>query len=358
MLDLDYDHDGDVDLLVTSPSGPRLLRNDGVEGSGGFADATAEAGLPGGDYRAFSEDVDRDNDVDLLLLEHDGTLRLLSNERGGRFADASASLPAGLKAQWLVPADLDGDGWVDLAVFGADLALYTRTETGGWRAEVKRLPLAHAPTGQPLALDWDLDGTFDLLWPCAEAPAAGVLAPGFEAGGLAVVLGAPFAAPHAGAATLRAVDLDGDRDLDLVRLDGTGLRAFLTQGAGQGTLLAFQGHKDNARGIGAVVELRAGTRYRRFYYRGVPELVGFSGKPLDVVRVDWPNGVVQSNFDLPAGSGIRIAQRLGQVGSCPFLYTWNGKTYEFVSDVLGITRSDCRWRRGCSCPPTTTSTCW
>jgi hypothetical protein len=32
-----------------------------------------------------------------------------------------------------------------------------------------------------------------------------------------------------------------------------------------------------------------------------------------------------------------LAQWPGQPGSCPFLYTWNGKTYEFVSDVLGIT---------------------
>jgi hypothetical protein len=338
VLDVDYDHDGDVDFLVTTKEGPRLLRNDGLDGTGGLTDATAEAGLPRGDFRALSEDVDRDNDVDFLLVERaSGAVHLASNERGGRFSDASATLPAGLAGKWVVPADLDGDSWVDLAVFGTDLALHLRTPLGGWRTEVKRLPLASAPTGEPRALDWDLDGTFDLLWPCAEAPAAGLLAPGFAAGGVAVVLGERFPAPVPDAATLDVADLDADHDLDLLRLDGTGLRAHLAEGKGTGIALAFQGHKDNARGVGATVELRAGLRYRRLYYRGRPELVGIGEKTLDVVRVTWPNGVVQSNFGLAPGEGILVAQRLGQVGSCPFLYTWNGETYEFISDVLGIT---------------------
>jgi hypothetical protein len=338
LLDVDYDHDGDVDLLVTTKAGPRLLRNDGLDGSGGFSDASAEARLPAGEFRALSEDLDHDNDVDFLLVERSsGGVRFLSNDRGGRFSDASASLPAGLRGTWIVPADFDGDAWVDLAVFGSELALYTRTATGAWRSEVKRFSLADAPTGEPRAVDWDLDGTCDLVWPCAAAPAAGLLAPGFESGGLACRLGAAFDAPRAGEATLRVADLDADHDLDLLRLDGASLVASLTAGKGHGLALTLQGHKDYARGLGSVVEVRAGRLYRRLYYRGPPELVGFGEKPIDVLRVSWPNGVVQGNFGLAPGQGLLVAQRLGQVGSCPFLYTWNGTTYEFISDVLGIT---------------------
>src|SRR5262245_14662251 len=338
VLDVDYDHDGDVDFLVTTREGPRLLRNDGLDGTGGLTDATDEAGLPRGDFRAISEDLDRDNDVDFLLIERgSGAVHLASNERGGRFPDATATLPAGLAGKWIVAADLDGDSWVDLAVFGTDLALHLRTPLGGWRSDVKRFPLQEVPTGEPRAVDWDLDGTFDLLWPCAEAPAAGLLAPGFAAGGVGVTLGERFPTPATGAASLEAADLDADHDLDLLRLVGSGLRAYLTEGKGAGIALAFQGHKDNARGVGATVEVRTGLEYRRLYFRGRPELVGMGGKALDVVRVTWPNGVVQSNFGLAPGEGLLVAQRLGQVGSCPFLSTWNGKTYEFVSDVLGIT---------------------
>ncbi|NOT31034.1 MAG: hypothetical protein HOP15_11350, partial [Planctomycetes bacterium] len=338
LLELDYDHDGDVDVLACTVQGPRLLRNDGLDGSGALTDATAEAGLPRGDFRAFSEDLDRDNDVDLLFVERaSGAVHLASNERGGRFSDASASLPAGLRGSWIVAADLDGDSWVDLAVFGDELALYARTATGAWRSEARCFPLASAPAGEPRAVDWDLDGAFDLLWPCADRPAAGLLAPGFASGGVAFVLGQSFSAQKTGVVTLDVSDLDADLDLDLLRLDGSGVRAYLTEGQGGGLALALQGHKDNARGLGAVVELRAGLDYRRFYYRGRPELVGFGGKAVDVVRVTWPNGVVQSNFGFQLGAARLVSQRLGQLGSCPFLYTWNGTTYEFVSDVLGIT---------------------
>ena len=336
LLEVDYDHDGDVDLLASTTKGLRMLRNDGLDGSGGFTDATGETGLPGGDFRAVSEDLDRDNDVDFLLIERaSGAVRLASNERGGRFSDQTGALPGGLKGRWIVPADLDGDSWVDLAAFGADLALYTRTALGGWKSEPKRFALASVPSGEPRAVDWDLDGTCDLVWPSADRPAVGLLAPGFAAGGVALSLGEP--SPTSGEATLAVADLDGDFDLDLLRLDAAGLRAYLTEGAGKGLALYLQGHKDNARGIGAIVELRAGLEYRRLYYRGQPELVGCHGKPLDVVRISWPNGVPQGNFGFQPGSARLVAQRLGQIGSCPFLYTWNGKTYEFISDVLGIT---------------------
>jgi Flp pilus assembly protein TadD len=338
LLEVDYDHDGDVDVLVTTPSGLRLLRNDGLDGTGGFADASAEAQLPSGDFLATSEDLDRDNDVDFLLVERSGgRARFASDERGGRFSDQSASLPAGLSGRWIVPADFDGDSWVDLAVFGADLALYTRDALGGWRSEPRRFALSQATTGEPRAVDWDLDGTFDLLWPCAARPAVGLLAPGQASGGVFIELGEVYSAPVAGEAQLVVADLDADCDLDLARLDASGLHAYLLEGRGTATSLALQGHKDNARGLGAVVELRAGLEYRRFYYRGTPELVGFGGKTIDVARVTWPNGVVQGNFGFRTGVPRMIAQRLGQLGSCPFLYTWNGKTYEFISDVLGIT---------------------
>ena len=338
LLDVDFDHDGDVDVLVSSADRPHLLRNDGIDGTGGFADASAEAGLPAGDFEATTEDLDRDQDVDLLLRERaSGALRFLSNERGGRFSDQSATLPAGVNGRWIVPADLDGDNWVDLAVFGDDLALHLRTATGGWRAEVRRLPLAEAPTGEPLALDVDLDGAFDLVWPCAAAPAVGLLAPGFARGGLACTLGERFPSPRPGQASLRFADLDADYDLDFVRLDASGFVAYSAAGRGEGFAYALQGHKDFARGLGAMVELRAGTHYRRLYYRGVPELAGFGGAPIDALRVTWPSGLVQTEFGLPKGGRILVAQRPGIAGSCPFLYTWNGTSYEFVSDVLGIT---------------------
>ena len=70
---------------------------------------------------------------------------------------------------------------------------------------------------------------------------------------------------------------------------------------GAGLRLALRGMKDNRRGVGAIVELRAGPLYRRIYWRGEPQLIGLgSAKRVELVRVTWPNGVVQNVFDLAA----------------------------------------------------------
>jgi tetratricopeptide (TPR) repeat protein len=351
LLAVDSDHDGDLDLVACGPNGPRLLRNDGLDGSGVLTDVTGESGLPPGDWTPLAEDMDRDNDVDLLFLPRDGGApALASNERGGRFSNATSTLPDGLRGRWFVAADLDGDSWPDLAAADEqEVRLFLRTELGGWRSEPRRIALRAPVSGPPSAVDLDLDGTFDLAWPTPGAPAAALLAPGLAKGGIEVTLGE--GAPVAGPAMLTFADLDGDGDLDLVRSSPSGTRAYLKEGVGNGITLALRGHKDNARGVGAIVELRAGTAYRRLYFRGAPECVGFGGAPLDVVRVTWPNGVVQGNFGLQPGARLAIAQRVGLIGSCPFLYTWNGTTYTFVSDVLGITPLGLPMAPGMLVPP-------
>jgi tetratricopeptide (TPR) repeat protein len=350
LLTVDHDHDGDVDLLVSTNDGVRLLRNDGLDGSGGFTDATGDSGLPEGRFRVLSEDLDRDDDVDFLLLAEDGSARLASNLRAGRFEDRSADLPAGLRARWIVPADFDGDSWVDLAAFDGGLTLFQRNELGGWRAP-RRFELSPAATGEPRAVDWDLDGTLDLLWPCDGALAAGLLAPGFESGPVSFLLGKEAQPRPAGPAWIDVRDLDDDLDQDLLRLDSAGMHVELAQGPVRGTLLALQGYKSNARGIGTVLQVRSGLRYQRLYYRGTPELVGFGGAPFETVALTWPNGVWQGAFDVPSGVSRVIAERPGQIGSCPFLYTWNGTTYEFISDVLGITPLGLPMAPGMLVPP-------
>ena len=353
LLETDYDHDGDLDVVACTDAGAKVLRNDGLAGSGTLVDAGTN--LPAGidaRWRVEPEDFDCHNDVDYLFLAPEGGgAKLAMSLRNGNFRDGSAELPA-LAGGAIVPADFDGDGWPDLAVVGAqEVVLHTRTALGSWTKEPKRIALASAPAGRPIAVDLDLDGALDLVWPLADAPAGGLLAPGFATGAVAFTLGESFASPRPGPAVLRVADLDGDLDQDLVRLDASGLVAHLAEGAGNGLLLALQGHKDSARATGTVLELRAGLRYTRVYYRGRPLLVGTSGKQLDVVRMSWPNGVVQSLFGVVPKSTRLAAQRRGLVGSCPFLYTWNGTTYEFVSDVLGITPLGLPMAPGLLVPP-------
>ncbi|HTF62433.1 MAG TPA: hypothetical protein VK638_06930 [Edaphobacter sp.] len=48
----------------------------------------------------------------------------------------------------------------------------------------------------------------------------------------------------------------------------------------------------------------------------------------------WPTGVPQDEIDVAAGK--LLLQELDRRGSsCPVLFAWDGKKYQFVSDVIG-----------------------
>ena len=51
----------------------------------------------------------------------------------------------------------------------------------------------------------------------------------------------------------------------------------------------------------------------------------------DVIRIVWPNGILQSEFDKPADHDRR-QQRLK--GSCPWVFAWDGREMPFVTDLL------------------------
>src|SRR5262249_40911137 len=52
----------------------------------------------------------------------------------------------------------------------------------------------------------------------------------------------------------------------------------------------------------------------------------------DVVRIVWPNGVPQWEFDVTANRLVTAEQRLS--GSCPFLFTFDGTDMRFAGDFM------------------------
>ncbi len=348
----DFDHEGDLDLVLAGEHGLALLRNDGALRTlpGAFPEATPDAARALGPCLAvLAEDFDGDNDVDFLVVTARG-LALLSNLRLGAFADvtAAAAVPqagfgagagAGTGADPLdrvAALDLDEDGWPDLALPAAgDGGLaWARNEHGRFAA-----PVALDGDGGSLAhrafTDLDLDGHVDLLGSSGAAIAA---RPGPLTARTSPATLAALAGTAAGAFV--PADMDGDGDLDLVVLQSGVARVLDDAGPlrGRSLPLVLSGHKANTWGVGAIVELTAGPVYRRIYWRGGPLPIGLGNRAAaDVLRVTWTDGIVGADVDLPAGPRVTMLQPDGAGGSCPFLYSWNGSTFVLVTDVLGTT---------------------
>jgi ASPIC and UnbV len=109
--------------------------------------------------------------------------------------------------------------------------------------------------------------------------------------------------------------------------------------------IALTGLADNKSAIGTKVEVLANGSKQKFEVAGssgylsqgpTDILVGL-GKTdhVDVVRMVWPTGVPQDEIDVAATKPL-VLQELDRRGSsCPVLFAWDGKKYQFVSDVIG-----------------------
>jgi tetratricopeptide (TPR) repeat protein len=352
LVPVDFDHEGDVDLLLAGAFGCRLWRNDSGLQELAFADATAESGLPADRAIAWaiSEDLDTDMDVDLLLGTPAGEILIADNLRGGRFELRAGALPAEARSLGApLVADLDGDARPDLLLPGGEPEVLLGRADGTFRPHSGDLPARIGASA--LLADLDLNGALDCLWPSSAGLAEVLLDVGL-ASQVSTVIGADAAgSPTPG--PIAAADFDGDGDIDLARLVPAGLEVWTAPGTEHGGLaLALRGIKDSARALGAVVELRAGPIYRREYWRGEPLVLGLGDREqADVLRIVWPNGVHQSLLDVERGTERVVKQKEGLVGSCPFLYAWNGERYVFVTDVLGITPLGLPMAPGMLVPP-------
>ena len=151
---------------------------------------------------------------------------------------------------------------------------------------------------------------------------------------------------------LAAGDIDGDGDTDIIfGIPGGGLRVARNDGGNRNRAVRVQlaGKVSNRNGIGAKVELRAGSLQQKIEtYSASPApapadiLFGIGSRErADAVRTIWPSGVIQAEteFGKPAASTNLVTLLVNELdrkpSSCPYLYAWNGKRFEFITDFMG-----------------------
>jgi hypothetical protein len=104
--------------------------------------------------------------------------------------------------------------------------------------------------------------------------------------------------------------------------------------------------RSNASGIGVSVTARFdskwefGNTFKNSAQPGqsvMPISIPLNGaKKADFVRIEWPDGLIQTELNLEAGKVYRIAETQRQTSSCPVIFVWNGDRFEFVTDCLGV----------------------
>ena len=340
----DADHEGDLDLIAAGAGTLAVYRNNG---NGAFQKIEEKNGSPFPMDAPFAlGDADGDMDVDLIVLPKRSSPRLYRNDRLNRWTDISAQTglaemkPGGAP----VAGDFDGDGRVDLLLLypsGAELLL---NRDGRFeRLQFSDPPRAHSA----VPFDADNDGDIDIVFAeknrlrLYENDGSGAFQDESERFGLNIT--ANLRGPIA------AADIDADGDSDLLAINENGeLICFQNEGgnANRWLHIALEGERANRSGYGAQVEIRSGGMRRQMerhmiggaFMTSNPHLEFGLGQRegADYLRILWPNGVLQSELELPANQFRRVKEVQRKASSCPILFAWNGARYEFITDFLGV----------------------
>ncbi len=398
--------DADIDLLVYGEDGVIFLKNvyDAAKKTRSLAALPQEATFEAlrGVLAIAPADIDHDGDLDLIVSTATGMSIWQNNDsrEHTRFADISSrsSLPpAELKATVLLPVDWNFDVQTDVLLTGL------HTDNPGWlenishgRLRWREFPrdyrqMAHCVSLHLMELrtsplGWQLLGAGD--HPSREnlstapgdpvirhaichdidkgwtGPSDGTLLADFDNDGKREPLTWRFGfvwingtfqlrlKNDSRMVTCEVADFDADGDEDVLVV--TDQRAIWNRNDGGNKNdwidLSIRADKDrkpqrdaertNIHGVGSWLELRGG---------GLPEMPGRkqhvrivtgqsthfglgSAKQVDAARIVWTNGVPQNILRPRSGEAIAAQQFLK--GSCPYLYLWDGERWVFDTDCL------------------------
>jgi tetratricopeptide (TPR) repeat protein len=324
---VDFDHDYDLDLLLTGAQ-HSLLRNNG---DGSFADVSTSFPFKQGSLGLAAAwlELEEDNGFDIVIAYADGVV-VYHDRKLGRYEAhplEGAQPTARAERVRLDVADLNNDGYLDVAMTSVPASASATAILENQRGQLR--------AGQRLA---GVAGFIDAQnrgW--ADAVADGKLLA--NRGGFQFEEGPAQGLPQAMLAAA-AADFNGDGLSDLAVLETGGalrLATNRTQTKGSYSTFTLEGVKNRLLAEGSRVEVKAGRLYRKQLYRGASLTFGLgNAKTIDTVRITWPNGMIQNESRQETAKVYHYVEKPRLSGSCPMIFTWNGRGFEFISEVLGV----------------------
>jgi tetratricopeptide (TPR) repeat protein len=377
---VDVDHDGDLDIFIGGladlskmpkaadphrylqdfPGAPNmLLRNDG---NGKFTDITAAAKVGGSGGRAVAvvpTDYDNHRDIDLLVVNYGQAPDLYSNQRDGSFRNVASEVGLDKTGHWtgVAAGDINKDGFTDFFFTSADGPGLFALSDGQGRFKTLEAPAGSGIENAAQFIDYDNDGLLDLLMVTNSLHVWRNLGDDWMNTSERAVsreLTHNAADPiDASSRVLASGDLDGDGDTDLVVRSASGALKIARNDGGnlnQSLRVNLSGRVSNRSAIGAKIEVRAGSLGQKLEtYSACPApapadvVFGLGTRAkADAVRVLWPAGIVQAEMEAARASDpkkttatLPIMELDKKPSSCPYLYTWNGERFEFITDFMG-----------------------
>lgn len=372
---VDVDHDGDLDLVVAglvdvaasraraadralafprdfAEAPIRLLRNNG---DGRFTDITRESGLgaAGHAIAIVPTDYDDRRDIDLVVVNRDRPPALFKNLRDGTFRDVASEtgligvFEEGDEITSVAAGDVNKDGFTDLFFGRARTAGAFAMSDGRTRFTTAPGPATTADAGATEIADVDSDGLLDLIaWSGGRMSVARNVGRDWVDVSTSMT-GQASAQPAASSRAVAVGDVDGDGGEDVVVLAADGSVTLWRSRASaprHSVAVRLKGRVSNRAGVGAKIQMRAGSLSQRIETSSATPSVapadvvfGLGARSAgDVVRVLWPSGILQAEtLQAPATQTIAVEELDRKPSSCPFLYTWNGERFEFVTDFMG-----------------------
>jgi hypothetical protein len=311
----------------------------------------------------MATDFDNSRDIDMAVANLGAADQILSNMRDGSFSDVA--MKAGLAEAGsadLNVGDVNRDSLMDFVLPGREASDSTvavnqpdnRFEKVVLGSEIwSSAPVTYHNSA---LLDYDNDGDQDVLLAGSD-----IFGKGNTAGNSvkllenrkesffdvteAVGLGSVESLPVRG---VSVADYDNDGDVDFaLNVNGGKALLFRNKGGNQNQWVQVQlvGSSSNFAGIGTKVEILAGRLRQKVelaaghgFLSQSPPVAHFGlgqNRSLDVVRMLWPGGVLQSEIDPQMNQRLSITELDRKGTSCPILYVWDGTNYRFQTDFLG-----------------------